>query len=292
MCIYHEAYDEGYALPVTTPAPPPSYLNATDGDYYNKVVLNWQLVTGTLYYKLYRSSSADQVGGLIYQSNYRTQTSYTDTTVTPGITHYYRIQSCISTSCSGYSTIETGYAASANTATLIASQLANASWPVNGYFIRSGTGAFDWIYVTPNASLVAKLEGMNESSGNLLWKIIQTSGTKAFDSVSAFTIVLDDVVSTSVMFGNYIGNDPKLNTIGTQLENQHFPIAGYFIHYGSGAYDWVYVLQDTTIVAKLEGMNPETKYFLWDMLQTREKKAFSSINIVNNGTWITFGALK
>ena len=288
-CSGYGAAESGFAT--ETPAPPPSYLRASDGDYSNQVYLEWPVVDNALYYKLYRSSSADKVGGLIYQSSNNTDVSYFDTTVTPGVIHYYRIQSCIFNSCSGYGAVESGFA-SATTSVSIAALLANKTWAVSGYFIHYASDAFDWLYVTPNASLVAKLKGMDESSGNLLWKIVQTTGITAFDSVAAFTIQLDDVVGTSVNFGNYIGNDPEVNTLGALLENQLMNINGYFIHYDSGAYDWVYVSQDKTLIAKLDGMNPETKFFIWDVIQTQTKKVFSSIDIINSGKDIRFGTLK
>ena len=288
-CSGYGAVESGYAKEI--PAPPPSYLNASDGDYSDKVYLEWPLVANAKYYKLYRSAAADQVGGLIYQSASNTNVSYFDTTVTPGVTHYYRIQSCITGSCSGYGSVESGFA-SASVSASVAALLANKTWTVSGYFIHYTSEAFDWLYVTPNASLVAKLKGMDESNGKLIWKIVQTTGTTAFDSVAAFTIQLDYTVGTSVLFGNYIGNDPEVNTLGALLQNQLIHIDGYFIHYGSGAYDWVYLSQDKTLVAKLDGMNPQTNYFNWTILQQGSNTIFSSIDIINSGKQISFGVLK
>ncbi|MEA2111050.1 MAG: hypothetical protein U9P71_03270 [Campylobacterota bacterium] len=97
----------------------------SQGWHINKIGIEWDKVSSALYYKLYRSVSAGSVGNLVLQTTSNAQQSYFDTAVTPDTIYYYRIQSCITNSCSGYSTVESGYASAStsvpvNVATLLA----------------------------------------------------------------------------------------------------------------------------------------------------------------------------
>jgi len=292
MCMYHEGYDDGYAGEVLAPAPPPSYLNATDGTYMTSVKLDWEYVMHALYYRLYRSTSPDLVGPMIYESTYETETDYIDIDVTPGMKYYYRIQSCISNQCSGYGDVESGYAG-VDVAQSVGKTLAGGVWEIAGYFIHFAAGPFDWLYVTPDGTHAAKLLGMDEETGNFLWKMVQWGDdVTSFNSIESYTIQLDTVVSTTVGFGSYINNDSVINELGSILGNQLVTVDGYFIHYGTGPFDWIYMTPNTSLIAKLDGMDPSTGLFNWTILQTQAGSMFESITIAPEGDLITFGALQ
>ncbi len=65
-------------------------------------------------------------------------------------------------------------------------------------------------------------------------------------------------------------------------------VNGHFIHYDKGAYDWIYVTSDGSFLAKLEGMDPDTKFFIWDSSNIKID-SFSSISIAPDAKTITFG---
>jgi subtilisin family serine protease len=64
-----------------------------------------------------------------------------------------------------------------------------------------------------------------------------------------------------------------------EIANRSYPVAGYFIHYGSGPFEWVYVSASLHSVAKLEGMD-EKGYLRWKML--------SFDHVERNGSQIRF----
>lgn len=72
---------------------------------------------------------------------------------------------------------------SANVKTAL-STLANQKKSVDGYFIHYAEGAYDWAYITPDASFVAKLDGLDTNTGYFQWSILHMSSDKGFNSVS------------------------------------------------------------------------------------------------------------
>ena len=78
------------------------------------------------------------------------------------------------------------------------------------------------------------------------------------------------LLCASALFASTI--DPAMNqneTIG-KLRSNFFPIDGYFVHYGEGPFEWVYIVRETGSLYKLEGMNPETQHFIWTKLPYRK----------------------
>jgi len=83
----------------------PANVLATDGAYTDKVRVSWSSVSGATSYKIYRgygpSDNNSQVGTT--SSLY-----FDDTPVAPGVTLYYWVKACTVSSCSPYSTSDTG----------------------------------------------------------------------------------------------------------------------------------------------------------------------------------------
>ena len=91
----------------TVPTTPPSSLTATDGDYTDKIIINWSNTSNTTYFELYQATSSD--GTYSKLSSNVIGTSYTATNVEGGITYYYKLKGCNDVGCSSYSNINSGY---------------------------------------------------------------------------------------------------------------------------------------------------------------------------------------
>jgi hypothetical protein len=76
-----------------------------------------------------------------------------------------------------------------------------------------------------------------------------------------------------------------------QIANKKFDVQGSFLHYGEGAFDWLYVGQNGSYVAKLKGANKDG-FFDWIFLHTANKPGFESVRISSDGKNISFGSAK
>jgi len=120
------------------------------------------------------------------------------------------------------------------------------AFPLYGYFIRIGPGPFDWVYISADKSVVAKLDGM-ESDGTLRWDPVLRG---------AFSDIVID--GESVIFFEALSP----HSLALSLGGQRFSIAGYFTKFGDGAYDWIYVDRETSLSFKLEGLDYDSR-ILW-----------------------------
>ena len=92
----------------STPSPPTN-VSATDG-IVGKVRITWDTVTGASYYRVYRADAIFATKTAI--SDWQTDTTYDDTSGTPGTTYYYWVKAATSSSgsnASGYSNSDTGH---------------------------------------------------------------------------------------------------------------------------------------------------------------------------------------
>ncbi len=85
---------------------PPTYLQASDGASPDKIWLNWAASNGATSYKVFRSASRLGVKTLLGRA---TGTTYVDTSATPGVLYYYRVQACKGARCSAFSRVNTGW---------------------------------------------------------------------------------------------------------------------------------------------------------------------------------------
>ena len=120
--------------------------------------------------------------------------------------------------------------------------IAKKSYPLQGFFVHVGKDRFDWIYVTRDRKYAFKLEGMDEKSGELLWRRL------FFDSI--------EVEKDRVFFGD------AAQGYAAALASKEFPISGYFVHFGKGMYDWIYIDRASHRSFKLEKLDYDGS-FLW-----------------------------
>lgn len=76
------------------------------------------------------------------------------------------------------------------------------------------------------------------------------SSTSTSSSSSDSSISAQSVSSASSMASEAVREHTR-----DLIENRSYPIDGYFIHYGEGAYDWVYVTKDSGVIARLSGID-------------------------------------
>ena len=97
------------------------------------------------------------------------------------------------------------------------------------------------------------------------------------------------VLAIGLLYKSLIGAeiDPELNgnTTLSQIRSKVWQIDGYFIHYGEGAFDWIYIVRNTGDIYKLEGMEPISGYFIWTRLPYPE----AGLEIVKSGDLIFIG---
>lgn len=95
----------GYAGIVGLPAP--INVTATDGEYPDKIVVNWDPVEGATNYIVYRAASED--GDYLPIADVE-NTRYEDANVVAGTTYWYRVRACSPEACSALSAADEGSA--------------------------------------------------------------------------------------------------------------------------------------------------------------------------------------
>lgn len=93
--------DSGWRLTVA-----PTGVDATDGDFNNKVNISWNSVTGATSYTVLRATSA---GGTYSSIGNPSATNFDDTTAAAGSTYYYKVRSEASQGPGGTSTNDDGW---------------------------------------------------------------------------------------------------------------------------------------------------------------------------------------
>ncbi|GAK57195.1 fibronectin type III domain protein [Candidatus Vecturithrix granuli] len=112
FCLYG---DPAIGLFSTQPTvlQPPSYVSASDGSYTWGVYIYWPSVTGASYYQVYRNTTNSTTGATALGS-WQTNTSYSDSSATPGVTYYYWVKAATSSggaSASNFSSSDAGWRA-------------------------------------------------------------------------------------------------------------------------------------------------------------------------------------
>ncbi|SMC08475.1 BspA family leucine-rich repeat surface protein [Nitratiruptor tergarcus] len=82
-------------------------------------------------------------------------------------------------------------------------------------------------------------------------------------------LALSSLLLASTLFG--APSEDIINQVGKKA---NYPIDGYFVHYGSGAYDWIYNPRGTNGLYKLEGLD-QNGYFRWTNLSASFKASVS-----------------
>lgn len=83
------------------------------------------------------------------------------------------------------------------------------------------------------------------------------------------------------------GLSDKVTDVGSivnSVQGKDIPIAGYYLHYGEGSYDWLYMDPKATYVFKLEEGVTKNGGLRWTPVDTSKNKVFESIQVdpVNN----------
>jgi hypothetical protein len=126
---------------------------------------------------------------------------------------------------------------------------------------------------------------------------------RAVLTVGSKSYVLDQHDELSVYSGaTYLGEYCSLNensdvpissatAIQKMIANKSYGVDGLFFHYGSGAFDWIYVEKKGSYAAKLAGAN-SSGFFDWDFIHTASDPGFKYINVSSDGKTVQFGPLK
>jgi len=80
-----------------------------------------------------------------------------------------------------------------------------------------------------------------------------------------------------------------LNIVKSQLQNRELEIKGYYLQFGGGAYDWIYVTPDGNYVAKLEEGVDKKGSLRWSWIQKPKDEGFNYISIDQVNNTIYFG---
>lgn len=105
-CSDFSVGDSGYAA-YQTPSIP-SNVDATDGNYSDRVEITWNAVPTTINYNIYRANSREDTKTLIGTI---ATNSFTDNNAIVNTTYWYWIKACNSGGCSDYSESDSGFAA-------------------------------------------------------------------------------------------------------------------------------------------------------------------------------------
>lgn len=86
----------------------PAGLAATDGDYSDRVRVDWKEAADATAYEVYRCTSSSS--GSCTRTGITTATGFDDTAVQPGSTYFFRAKACQAGNCSDFSPQDSGYA--------------------------------------------------------------------------------------------------------------------------------------------------------------------------------------
>ena len=129
----------------------------------------------------------------------------------------------------------------------------------------------------------------NDNESSYEQELCQARGGRWVDNVcldarmSSSTSSSSSSTQSSVSSAKSEKSSIDVEEIITTLAQKDYPINGYFVHYGSGPFDWLYYSQNTGGIYKLDGMRSDG-YFKWTPLT----QYFDGIE-VKNGDMIKIG---
>lgn len=92
----------------------PSNVNASDGQFDDRIQVTWNTVNGATAYDVYRNTLDNSASANVIATNLGTP-SYEDAAITPGQYYYYFVKARNTTASSGFSSSERGHAGSVST---------------------------------------------------------------------------------------------------------------------------------------------------------------------------------
>jgi titin len=139
----------------TTPGMPdqvgPTHLiavgSSTNGS--NSITLYWQHPTSTSYYYIYRATASGQEARPYYASTY--YSSYTDSSITPGVVYYYKVSAIDGRGESAWSNEASAATGVPTAAAPVLSATYNNAWVVLNWNAVSGAASYDVYRGTGNS---------------------------------------------------------------------------------------------------------------------------------------------
>jgi len=81
-----------------------------------------------------------------------------------------------------------------------------------------------------------------------------------------------------------------VRSVVESIEGKDIPIAGYYLHYGKGSYDWLYMDPKATYVFKLEEGVTKSGALRWTPVDTSKNRVFESIQVDSINNVVHFGS--
>lgn len=173
----------------------------------------------------------------------------------------------------------------------VISKLVGKAFEIKGLFINYSINneVNKWVFISPDKEIIAKVSEEQVSSTDISWDIIQTSAIQTFSNIEI------DEDLRSVTFGdieNY--NNENIDSVAYDLVSEKKYVNGYFIQYGDGYFDWIYINNAFDFIAKFEGIDQANNKLKWTMLQNplTGLVSFDSVRLTKDKLHIRFEALK
>jgi hypothetical protein len=108
ICSGFSQSDSGYRSGELSVPTAPDQVDASNGNYSDRVNLTWAASAGATYYKVYRHT-IDNSSSATPLSDNHPSSPYNDYSAVAGTTYYYWVKACNSAGCSGFSLSDTGW---------------------------------------------------------------------------------------------------------------------------------------------------------------------------------------
>jgi hypothetical protein len=108
VCSGFSQSDSGYRSGEITVPTAPDQVDASNGNYSDRVNLTWAASAGATYYKVYRHTLDNSSSATPLSENH-SSSPYDDYSAVTGTTYYYWVKACNSAGCSGFSLSDTGW---------------------------------------------------------------------------------------------------------------------------------------------------------------------------------------
>lgn len=108
-CSDYSLSDLGWRASAVVTAP--TGVDASDGIYNDRVRISWNASAGATHYQVFRDID-DSTAEAVQLTDNHLESPYDDSTAIAGTTYYYWVKACDDSTCSDYSSFDTGYKSS------------------------------------------------------------------------------------------------------------------------------------------------------------------------------------